>query len=464
MVTPKNLEFHPIANLFPLIEGADFADLVADIDRNGVLEAIEIYDNKILDGRNRYRAWQACGSDPEKIRIHFYTGSDPLGYVISKNLRRRHLTDGQRAMIAAELPKVQLGNRLAAPKEALTREERAELLNVTKRSVDRASDVLEEGAPELVQAVKDGDVAVSAAAQITALPKEQQVAIMKQLARDEGGHLTPEARAHIKSLSKEIRADEQKKKLERRVQREAELGAKQKALPEAKFGVILADPEWSFEPYSEATGMDRAADNHYPTSATEIIAARPVADIAADDCVLFLWATVPMIKDALRVMEAWGFEYKSLAVWGKDRVGTGYWFRNKCELLLVGTRGNIPAPAMGTQWESLIMAPVGAHSAKPEAFLEMIEAYFPSLPKIELNRRGPARLNWSAWGLEADTTGQETGAPVAATAEAPAAPAEASAGADGAVTSAPSTDVSSDVFQQPAPEVPPFLRGRARKA
>ena len=79
-------------------------------------------------------------------------------------------------------------------------------------------------------------------------------------------------------------------KAEHRAAREAELAAKQAALPDKRYGVIVADPEWRWEPYSRETGMDRAADNHYPTSATDIIAARDVPSIAADDCVLFLWA------------------------------------------------------------------------------------------------------------------------------------------------------------------------------
>lgn len=188
-----------------------------------------------------------------------------------------------------------------------------------------------------------------------------------------------------------------------RAQREVNLGAKQQSLPDKKYGVIVADPEWRFEVYSRDTGMDRAADNHYPTSYLEVIKARDVPSIAADDCVLFLWATAPMLPHALAVIEAWGFNYVSNYVWGKDRIGTGYWNRNKHEHLLVGTRGKIPAPALGTQWDSLIVAPVGEHSAKPECFLEMIEVYFPTLPKIELNRRGHARPGWDAWGNESDS-------------------------------------------------------------
>lgn len=192
-------------------------------------------------------------------------------------------------------------------------------------------------------------------------------------------------------------------KKEQRDARERALADKQLALPEKKYGVIYADPEWQFKTYSRETGLDRAADNHYTTSATAEICARPVGDIAADDCVLFLWATVPMLTDALAVMAAWGFTYKSHAVWIKNHVGTGYWFRNKHELLLVGTRGKIPAPAMGEQWDSAIEAPLGEHSQKPARFYELIEHYFANLPKIELNARA-ARPGWDAWGAEAPTT------------------------------------------------------------
>src|SRR4029077_16927012 len=129
-------------------------------------------------------------------------------------------------------------------------------------------------------------------------------------------------------------------KAERRAQREAELGMRQLALPNRKYGVIVADPEWRFEPWSRETGMDRSAENHYPTSATEVIAARPVESIAADDCALFLWATMPMLPDALEVMKAWGFSYRTNWVWVKDRIGCGYWLRARHELLLLGTRGN----------------------------------------------------------------------------------------------------------------------------
>src|SRR5262249_34213592 len=84
-------------------------------------------------------------------------------------------------------------------------------------------------------------------------------------------------------------------KAARRAQRERELASKIRALPDKKYGVIVADPEWEFEPWSPITGMDRAAANHYPTSKLAVISKRRVADIAAPDCALFLWSTQPML-------------------------------------------------------------------------------------------------------------------------------------------------------------------------
>lgn len=188
----------------------------------------------------------------------------------------------------------------------------------------------------------------------------------------------------------------------RRAAREEELAdataAASTELGRNLYGVIYADPPWHFAPYSVVTGMDRAADNHYPTMTVEDICALQVP--AADDCALFLWATVPMLPEAMQVMTAWGFAYKSHFVWLKDHAGTGYWNRNRHELLLVGTRGDIPAPAPGEQFLSVIEAPTGAHSAKPAAFAEMIEEMFPNMPAVEMFARGP-RLGWAVWGNQA---------------------------------------------------------------
>ena len=375
------LEFHPLANLFPLLEGTEAEALGADIAANGQHEPIWLYRDQILDGRNRYLQCLRLGIEPV---FRDFEGGDPLKFVISLNLRRRHLNESQRAWVAAKIATVTHGGDRKSDQAAnlpLDQAAAATMLNVSPRSVRSATAVRDHGAPELQHAVEHGHLPVSAAAQAANLPAVQQ----REIA--------------VKATAGDANAARNVIKQARRAQREAELGAKICALPDRRYGVILADPEWKFEVWSEA-GEDRSARNHYPTSAIEAIKTRDIASIAADDAVLLLWATVPLLPQALEVLVAWGFVYRSHFIWAKDRAGTGYWNRNRHELLLIGTRGNIVAPAMGTQLDSLVQAPVGAHSAKPEIFLKMIESYFPSLPKIELNRRGPARPGWSAWGNE----------------------------------------------------------------
>ena len=213
-------------------------------------------------------------------------------------------------------------------------------------------------------------------------------------------HLAAAKKAAVASLDK---AATQAEKRERRADRERELAEKtleiSAALGAKLYGVIYADPPWRFEPYSRDSGMDRAADNHYPTEHVEKLKALEVP--AAEDAVLFLWATVPMLPQALEVMRAWGFTYKSNFAWVKHKAGTGYWNRNQHELLLVGTRGDIPAPAPGQQFNSVIEARSSGHSAKPFRFREMIEAMFPLLPRIELFAR-TSYTGWDRWGNEAE--------------------------------------------------------------
>jgi N6-adenosine-specific RNA methylase IME4 len=188
-----------------------------------------------------------------------------------------------------------------------------------------------------------------------------------------------------------------KQKQEARRKREENLALK---TPEGRYGVIYADPPWKFEVYSEDTGQGRAAEAHYSTMPVEDIAAIPVASWAADDCALFLWTTAPTLPEAFKLLSAWGFSYKTHCVWAKPSIGLGFWFRNQHEILMVATRGTVPAPAPGEQWSSLIEEPRERHSEKPEAFYQLIETYFPTLPKLEMFARN-SRDGWECWGIEA---------------------------------------------------------------
>jgi N6-adenosine-specific RNA methylase IME4 len=176
--------------------------------------------------------------------------------------------------------------------------------------------------------------------------------------------------------------------------------------------VIYADPPWRWETWSREAGLDRAPEAHYDTMTVAEVAALNVRAIAADDAIVFLWTTAPLILEMPAVLDAWGFTYKTNLAWVKGRPATGYWLRGKHEHLLIATRGAIPAPLPGTQGESTIEAlaeetdveaPATGHSVKPVAAAEMIERWYPDVPKIELFCRGPARPGWDPpWGNEAE--------------------------------------------------------------
>ena len=211
---------------------------------------------------------------------------------------------------------------------------------------------------------------------------------------------------------------------EHRAARERGLAEKQRELPEGRCGLIYADVPRHFNVRSDETGLDRSPENHYPTMSFDQLAAFPIDDIAADDCILVFWSTAASLIDDIELMAEWGFvalrprgadgkllrdpetlmlhnargRYCSMQVWDKVRIGLGYWFRDRHECILIGTRGNPVPPAPGTQDESLFTEPKGEHSAKPARVAAMIERLWPNTPKIELFQRGRARAGWRVWG------------------------------------------------------------------
>lgn len=163
------LDDHPLAAVFPLMDDDELAALADDIEANGLRDPIWLLDGQILDGRNRYRACTARDIDH---RVEHYRGKDPLGFVVSKNLHRRHLDTGQRAMAAARFANLQTTKGLEIRASVASA---ASLFRVSVRSVDTARDVLSNGAASLIAAVDAGDVAVSAAAEVAdELTKSEQ--------------------------------------------------------------------------------------------------------------------------------------------------------------------------------------------------------------------------------------------------------------------------------------------------
>jgi len=372
----KDYDVHELCKLFPVMNGEQFEALVDDIKTNGLLSPVILFEGKILDGRHRYKACVNLGIEPD---FEEFDGKDALAFVISHNLSRRHLDESQRALIAGKIANLKNGQRKSAAPigvAPITKKEAAQRMSVGTTSIDRAKRVLDKGTPELVEAVEQGKVAVSVAAKIAELPEEQQAKIVADPRPDQA----------IKKVARE--------------EKEQALAAKtieQSMVGDKLYGVIYIDPPWQFQTYSE-NGMDRSADNHYPTMSIQSLSELVMP--AGKDCIMFMWATVPMLPEAIDLLTDWGFTYKSHIAWVKDRMGTGYWTRNKHELLLIATKGNVPAPAMGMQPPSVVELPVMKHSEKPAFFADMIQSLYPTTPKVEIFAR-VGRPGWDVIGNEA---------------------------------------------------------------
>jgi len=197
-------EFHPAADIFPMLADDELQALAEDIKAHGLQVPIDLLDGKILDGRNRYRACEIAGVTPRMVNVH---PADPIAYVLSKNLHRRHLTTSQRAMIAARVREyyeqeakerqkaaqskpgqkaAQGGGNIATAlnssenaEKGKSRDQAGRALNVSGKTVDAATKVLEKGSPELVQAVDKGKTSVSAAAKQIEIAKEEPPEPMK---------------------------------------------------------------------------------------------------------------------------------------------------------------------------------------------------------------------------------------------------------------------------------------------
>ena len=386
------MPFHPLAKLFPLLVGPEFAELVEDLKRNGLREPIRTLEGKILDGRNRYRACKEAGVKPRFLELN--GDGPPLEYVLSVNLRRRHLNESQRAMVGARLKPLfeeearqrklsgKRADLSANLRQGRSSESAAALASVSARSVETATAVLKRGASELIELVESGKVAVDQAGYLAKLPKREQKDIIAK-----GKSEIAFAAKRVQNQLREKRGEENFSRFYKKVQPLKELG---------RYSVILADPPW---PYEHSESFSRDPQSRYPTMSLEEICNLPVFDHCTEDAWLYLWAPPPKCMEAGGVITAWGFTYRSKAIWEKDRIGMGYIFRQKHEDLLAASRGNPPHPLPKNRHTSVFKAPRGLHSQKPEAAYEMIEKMHPGLPKLELFARKP-REGWDCWGNE----------------------------------------------------------------
>jgi len=398
-----NSTVHPSAGLFPMLTDAELDDLAANIAKHGQLEPIVLFEDKILDGRNRLEACRRAHVEPKFRALE--ACDSPTDFVISANLHRRHLTPMLRTTCAVNaLPlfaaeartRQQAAGKTAGRGRPKAMSHPGAELSDTRRATDEAAHAFRAGeravesmaavrrrAPEVFDAAKSGHIAaVTDAVKIARLEPEARAEVLTAISCGADPR---------QAIADQVRGE--------RIERIAYISVGNAPVTGAlgRFPVIYADPPWRYE---HVKTESRAIENQYPTMELDAICALPVRDIATDDAALFVWATSPKLAEAMRVIEAWGFTYRTSMAWVKDKIGMGYFARQRHELLLIAARGALPVPLPANRPDSVIEQPIGAHSAKPAIFAELIEQMYPEHKRIELFCRAP-RPGWAAWGNQA---------------------------------------------------------------
>lgn len=174
-----------------------------------------------------------------------------------------------------------------------------------------------------------------------------------------------------------------------------------------KYQIIYADPPWQYKVYSKK-GQGRTAESHYSTMNIDDICKLPIKELADEDCVLFLWMTFPTLKEGFRLIEEWGFKFKTVAfVWIKQNKktpslfwGLGFWTRANAEICIIATKGN--PKRKSAKVHQVIISPIEEHSKKPNEARERIVELMGDIPRIELFARQKCE-GWDSWGNEIDS-------------------------------------------------------------
>lgn len=350
--------------LFEDLRPEEFGALRADIKKRGILVPVEVDEQgNILDGHNRDRIAKEFGLHYETIVRQFSTEEEKHEHVIKLNLARRHLDPlrwGQAFRRLLQVKKIKRGaGRPSKDNNSATIAELSTELGVPSRTAEHRL-ALADRADEILEAWK--------------AEPEKFTDIKEKLI----------ATGRVNGLYKQFK----NRKASERIKQEPPV------LPTGPFRVIVADPPWEYE--NRAKDAGHRAANPYPSMTIDSIKSLAIEEISHSDAVLWLWTTNAHLPESFSVAEAWGFTYKTLLTWVKDKMGLGDWLRGKTEHCLLCTRGK---PVVNlTNETTVLVAPAGEHSQKPELFYELVEKLCPG-SKAELFSR-TKRKGWAQHGNE----------------------------------------------------------------
>ena len=366
-------------NLIPPLSPEELSALEASLKHEGCRDPLVVWHNTIIDGHHRYGICSKHGISFNIIeKRELETELDVKLWMINNQFSRRNLPTETRLALAYRFKELEAQKakerQLANLKQFSEKEETAETNHSTDRLPVTLRDNTENNKTLEIIAQKAG-VGYSTAFQYDAIQRKGSEEQKAEVA---------EGKSSIKKVYTQIQKAERLEK-----NRATEW-------PKGKYRVIYADPPWQYG--DERSGFGGAID-HYNTMTMEDLKAMPVASLAEDNSVLFLWGTAPLLPEAVELINAWGFKYKTNIVWDKVRANLGNYTSVRHEHLFIATKGS-GVPDNTTRVDSVqVVERVGRHSEKPEEFRNIIETLYTYGNKLEMFARKSAE-GWEVFGNE----------------------------------------------------------------
>ena len=363
-----------------VVDDAKVRELAQSMSEIGLINPITVTQGKVLiTGAHRLEAAKLLGwTDIQATEVELDELLEQL-HEIDENLKRNelHYIDRGNAIKRRDELLTRFGMRAKRGRQNKTPEsgdlkmtpEIAKEMGMSETQLYAEKQIATNVLPEVQQAIKDADLPKTDAIKIARLEPEEQLRVADRL--NEG------AKSYIDA-----------KRLNRR---EEIHGTPELA---GKYRVIYADPPWSYG--DKLTINYGAAENHYPLMTISELCDMPVKDIADDNAILFMWVTSPLLEESFAVINAWGFKYKASFVWDKVKHNMGHYNSVRHEFLLIATKGSCQ-PENQKLFDSVVSEERTEHSAKPDAFRNIIETLYPSASKVELFAR-QQHEGWSVWG------------------------------------------------------------------
>ena len=385
------LQINPeFKKLIPALTVDEFQQLEANCLAEGIRDAIVVWNGYILDGHNRYEIANKHGLQYRTVEKHFESIYDAKDWMFVNQLGRRNLNELQISKLRGDRYNNQKqqhgGDRKSSGNfyhSAKTAEAMAEEYNMSERAIRLDAEFatgLEHVTPELEQDILQGNVKVNKGD-------------VQELAKAEPFFVAT-TEAELKEKAKELKKAKEEKRKEKRAIVQNELQKMELQTGDKKYRIIYADPPWKYG--NAMPEYVTEPQDYYLLMSTADICNMPVKDICQKDAVLFLWSTSPHLPEALEVVKAWGFEYKTSFVWDKIKHNMGHYNSVRHEFLLVCTRGSC-TPDNRVLFDSVVSIERGEHSVKPDYFREIIEKLYIYGNKIELFAR-EAAAGWDVFG------------------------------------------------------------------